>query len=527
MSDSIEIGNTKPRIRFAGDGETTQFYFSFPIFSPDDIEVYFDDQLQTSGYTVSRNEEDNGGCVAFDAAPASGVIITLFRNLELKRTTDFQEAGPFRSSKVNLEFDYQLACMKQLEEAISRTVTFPPYSSTNLNVSLPTPEAGKSIIWNQEGNSLVNSSAEIEKLAHVYEDCVDLKLEAAQKAEEAGSSAEEAAASAETAGQYAARAELAMGKTAIPLFTIFQSFSGETPPGAYPLWTGENITGCRTIFPDFWNKAVALKTAGKLRALSAEAYEAEISSYGETGAFVIDEQSGSLRLPKITRFVSSLSELSEIGTAAKDQIVNITGTVNALSSPFTNDNNLTTEGAFYQHTLINGGDGGGGNYANYILGFDASRSVQTGSEVQPRHVKTALYIQIYSAAVPASTAQAAEFVNGLNGKADANLGNTPLSNMADYIVENWEASDGNTWYQLYNSGKLVQGGYIPPSSGTYQTITFPKAFANTTYVVAGVTEWKSSNYGYFSVNNEKKYTYGFTTCHSAIPAHDWLAIGKI
>lgn len=164
MSDSIEIGNTKPRIRFAGDGETTQFYFSFPIFSPDDIEVYFDDQLQTSGYTVSRNEEDNGGCVAFDAAPASGVIITLFRNLELKRTTDFQEAGPFRSSKVNLEFDYQLACMKQLEEAISRTVTFPPYSSTNLNVSLPTPEAGKSIIWNQEGNSLVNSSAEIEKL---------------------------------------------------------------------------------------------------------------------------------------------------------------------------------------------------------------------------------------------------------------------------------------------------------------------------------------------------------------------------
>lgn len=168
MSETLEIGSVKPRIRYEGDGTTTEFSFAFTIFDETDVDVYADDALLTEGYSVSR--ETQGGRVIFDKAPAAGTIITLYRSLELKRTTNFQEVGPFRTSKVNLEFDYQLACMEQLQDTISRTVTFPPYAPTQLNVALPMPVPGKAIIWNAEGNSLQNSTIEIEKLTTCYDD---------------------------------------------------------------------------------------------------------------------------------------------------------------------------------------------------------------------------------------------------------------------------------------------------------------------------------------------------------------------
>lgn len=166
MSNSIEIGSIRPRVRYEGDGEKTDFHFSFKIFSTDDVDVYIDDNLLATDYIV--NLETEGGSVTFNTAPAKGAIITIHRKLDFKRTTNFQEVGPFRTSKVNLEFDYQLACMEQLKDSIDRTVTFPPYAPTILNVSLPMPEAGKAIIWNENANSLKNSKIEIDKYADAY-----------------------------------------------------------------------------------------------------------------------------------------------------------------------------------------------------------------------------------------------------------------------------------------------------------------------------------------------------------------------
>lgn len=197
MSETLEIGSVKPRIRYEGDGTTTEFSFAFTIFDETDVDVYADDALLTEGYSVSR--ETQGGRVIFDKAPATGTIITLYRSLELKRTTNFQEVGPFRTSKVNLEFDYQLACMEQLQDTISRTVTFPPYAPTQLNVALPMPVPGKAIIWNAEGNSLQNSTIEIEKLTACYDDVLKKAQEVCNNAAAAASACQKAESAAQTA----------------------------------------------------------------------------------------------------------------------------------------------------------------------------------------------------------------------------------------------------------------------------------------------------------------------------------------
>jgi len=44
-------------------------------------------------------------------------------------------------------------------------------------------------------------------------------------------------------------------------FEIFHTLSTQTPPGAFPLWTGEWIENCRTKYPSFWNKALELRDA--------------------------------------------------------------------------------------------------------------------------------------------------------------------------------------------------------------------------------------------------------------------------
>lgn len=197
MSETLEIGSVKPRIRYEGDGTTTEFSFAFTIFDETDVDVYADDALLTEGYSVSC--ETQGGRVIFDKAPEAGTIITLYRSLELKRTTNFQEVGPFRTSKVNLEFDYQLACMEQLQDTISRTVTFPPYAPTQLNVALPMPVPGKAIIWNAEGNSLQNSTIEIEKLTTCYDDVLKKAQEVHNNAAAAATACQKAETAAKTA----------------------------------------------------------------------------------------------------------------------------------------------------------------------------------------------------------------------------------------------------------------------------------------------------------------------------------------
>ena len=106
------------------------------------------------------------------------------------------------------------------------------------------------------------------------------------------------------------------------IFEVFYSTSTATPRGAFPLWTGETITDCRTLYPTFYQKALEYRDSGKIRTLDATAYNNEVSTYGECGAFVIDESTGSIRLPMITRFVSSLDAMSDIGITKNDSVGN-------------------------------------------------------------------------------------------------------------------------------------------------------------------------------------------------------------
>ena len=165
MSNHVKIYGVKPRIQYTADGASTSFEFQFAIFKPEDIDVYFADVLQnSSSYTVTQNE--NGGSVTFETAPEAGTIVTIIRNLSIERTSDFQEGSILRANVLNDELDYQIACQQQIAENLNRSMVLPPYATANdLDLTLPTPSAGKAIVWNASGTNLENSEVEINTIS--------------------------------------------------------------------------------------------------------------------------------------------------------------------------------------------------------------------------------------------------------------------------------------------------------------------------------------------------------------------------
>ena len=274
--------------------------------------------------------------------------------------------------------------------------------------------------------------------------------------------------------------------------------------GALPLFTGETIASANTIYPEFYNWVLAHTD---LQCTSAE-YEAALTTYGECAKYVIG--SGSLRLPLIKNYIKAANPSEGIKNIEAG-LPNITGDFNA-GGVWTR----YASGAFNVPTAEVGGDGPAGNGSSQTrYTFDASRSSAIyGKSDTVTPASTALYpwVVAYAAAIPASTAQAAEFQQGLSGKADTNLGNVPSN--YDYVVESQVNADGS-WYRKYKSGWLEQGGGFGSNDATNTIVTLLKPYANTTYsIMVGQMIGSSGDATYwnFAVFNKTTST---VTIHNA------------
>lgn len=316
------------------------------------------------------------------------------------------------------------------------------------------------------------------------------------------------------------------GKSNIPVYgksigEIFYSTSSKTPPGAYPLWQGALISACDVILPDFWAEIQAMQVAGTIRAVTQATWDSEITTYGQTGAFVIDTANKTVRLPKVTSFIQSLGDLSLLGTPVGAGLPNITGDTSAAAV----GNNGFVFGSSGVTTGFSGHGGalsvtdGGYNAATYgtanarrgTLNIDASLSnpiYGNSTTVQPPAVRFPLYIQVYNCPVTASQAITDQLFQSLNTKAEiSDVATISLTNvtadgkalsvgwgMPD--VANGESKTINTLYQASSNGLLalaaatgggaqlvvysdsggatvVYASYIPAATGTTPRVICP------------------------------------------------------
>ena len=156
MATHIKIGDVSPRDQYLVKTAQTTFTYSFPIFRDQDLEVYHDDILQTTGFTIAGSGNSAGGEVTFLTAPAAGTVVTLARRLAIERQTDFQESGEFRSKVLNDELDYLTAAVQQVAEDQSRSAHLGVTELVEVDVTLPSPQANATLIWNGSANGFVN-----------------------------------------------------------------------------------------------------------------------------------------------------------------------------------------------------------------------------------------------------------------------------------------------------------------------------------------------------------------------------------
>lgn len=193
------------------------------------------------------------------------------------------------------------------------------------------------------------------------------------------------------------------------IFEVFYSMSRETPPGAYPLNTGEWIRGCQTLYPEFYQKAVEYGSKNYIRTGTNAQYEAELASTGQSGMFVIE--GSDIRLPKVTRYIRGY-ESNQAGNVHNNiylsGLPNLTGEAPVAERGGTTPWSLY-KGVFYVRGPEHYSGRGDTDNDNAMMTFDASRSNAIygkyesdafgfSNEVVAPCVTMALYIQVFNRA---------------------------------------------------------------------------------------------------------------------------------
>ena len=523
------VENTKQTtvIHFVADGEVREFHFNFQIFEAGDIDVYLDEKLTDTGYNVSVDEEI-GGKVIFNQPPANGTRITIIRNLDIKRTSDFQEGGAFRAKVINHELDYQVATLQQLDEKINRSMIYPPYVQGEVSTSLPLPSAGKALVWNQQATALVNSSINVD---NTIEEVTSLKnaaqTYALQTQQNAQQVSEYLSQSTEIFQQVSQKAEdvsdcvevVKQDKEQVKEYVQLASYGNigdikytsrtDVPNGG--AWCdGAEYT--QTQFPDIYQMLID----NKLQKTDFSTFNNTVSSKGSCGFFALDASAKKFKVPLLKEVYVKLGQTPSMFGA--ESLPNITG---EFAVRFDTD---FAKGAFYKKSSGAAATSGAGT--GTINGFDVSRSSSTyksGVKVNPDHVVYRAYVVLFTKSAEVSMAQTQEFMTALGGKINVDLSNIP--NNVDFVTESKINSDGS-FYRKYKSGWLEQGGSLNTIEGT---VTLLKPYKDTKYIVTRLlredttqAQLYNKNFSYFNITTTGFNIRNYQETRDSV----WLACGQ-
>lgn len=132
----------EPRIQYTASAAQTIFTYPFPITADVDIVVDVDGVIGALDvdYTVTGATDDNGGTVVITSpVMAGGEIVTLYRDIPIQRSVDFQQNGPFASDTMNDELDEKTLVDQQLETGIGRALRLPYNAQVGSSETLLAP----------------------------------------------------------------------------------------------------------------------------------------------------------------------------------------------------------------------------------------------------------------------------------------------------------------------------------------------------------------------------------------------------
>ena len=202
----------------------------------------------------------------------------------------------------------------------------------------------------------------------------------------------------------------------LPVGSIFSSAIPQTDARVH-LLDGSTISQSG-IYAEFATLLKSLVSSGYTISCTQAQFESDVSTYGQCGKFVIDNNAGTIRLPKITKFVEGLTSLTNIGQSFSAGLPNITGTfksdgIRTASAPtsgaFTNTQGSERFGAYNP----------GVDLCENYWSFDASKSnpiYGNSTTVQPQATAYPYYIVLAGGYKSAEQVNIDKIVNDLNTK---------------------------------------------------------------------------------------------------------------
>jgi hypothetical protein len=159
MSISSTVRKAGP---YSGNGSTTQFPFSFKVFSASDVLVVRTDSAGVESnlvlgtdYTVALNADQDanpGGTITTTTAPATGYLITITSQVQNLQPVTLTNQGAFYPKVINDALDRAAIQIQQLAEQVSRAVKVQISSSVS-------PDALISQLETDVANAAASASA--------------------------------------------------------------------------------------------------------------------------------------------------------------------------------------------------------------------------------------------------------------------------------------------------------------------------------------------------------------------------------
>ena len=155
----IPINAAVPRNQWTATAGQTVFAYEWPIFDETDLSITQTDDITgvvsdltlATHYTVQGVGGENGGTITLVTGALVDDIITLNREVVIKRTADFEASGDFESVTLNREMDLVTMMLQEAARDWARAILLDPSDpTTGLVLPLPTDRAGKFIAFSND-----------------------------------------------------------------------------------------------------------------------------------------------------------------------------------------------------------------------------------------------------------------------------------------------------------------------------------------------------------------------------------------
>ena len=135
----MTVTNTTARNQYTATAGQTVFAYTFEVYDKNDLVVLQNSTTLSEGsnYTVSGVGNNSGGNITLAVGATAGDIITIYRDMALERTTDYQNSGDFLAAEVNEDFDRLWLAIQQNATTDSRSVRKPVLDLDSINMELP------------------------------------------------------------------------------------------------------------------------------------------------------------------------------------------------------------------------------------------------------------------------------------------------------------------------------------------------------------------------------------------------------